>query len=536
MKLSDYLDLDATVFNPIRYYDGEFLMPFLATSLNCNAMLSDNAIVENGKNLFDEYVKKEYLQPLANILENRTGHIYPYFVINKLDYEKRKSTKFYYLGYILENFYGMNVIPNEKKNKMFLLQDYDKIKTYYRNLLNEQMSKYSTLIKNINNPRYDELKNLAMEDYKVYCNKIYIKISFEDFLKLRINELKKEIKAINKLFNLFNKKIDTNKLMECFDFDTLALLSAYTSILQCETNLGIYNKVDYCLEVCQYYVQAVEQLRKNGLSNYNHSICVDKITGKTIDSNEVLRRYKKIRDEHLEYVSVQLDSDDIGKVLSQANKSAFLQDDVDLSTEEGAKLLDSAIEAIVEQKALKASWKIIPKGVAKENSEKIIHKIHTEITDQEAARRVEYSYKFFEYNADIKDKKARRSKTKYLYSLQGVGGFEGYTAYIYPTGKVVFEIYFEDEKTFKPVKYHATYVTDLYHFIELSKLSKQKVTEKLRKDSRLGKKFYHRKNMHKWADEIERSIGTIDYTDDVIAYINNLLKSGELSATNFSKK
>lgn len=536
MKLSDFLDLNSTVFNPVRYYDGEFLIPCIDTEFKGNTILRDNSIVKGGKNLFAEYVKEEYLLPLYKILDSKAGHTFPYIIINKHDYEKNKSTKFYFVGYILENLHGMSVLSDEKKYKIFELQDIDKMKTYYRNLLNEQLYKYLLLKKNVKNPKFFELKQLAMKDYTFYCNRIAQQITFEQFLSIRTNEIKKEMKSLNKLFDFFSKKINTEKFIECFDFDTLALIIAYTSVVQCETHLEMLgNQVDYCLIFCDYYIHAIENLRKNGVEKYNHTIVIDKKTGESIDTNTVLMRYKKIRNEHPEYILIDLTGENIEKILKKANKTTFLHGDMDISTEEGSKILDEAIRTILEQKALKASWKLIPKGDTKARADKIISKIHTEISDQEAARRVEYSYKFFEPNADIQDNDARRCKYNYIYSLQGVGGFEGYTAYVYPTGKVVFEIYFEDEKTFKPLKYHATYVTDLYHFVELSKLPKQKVTEKMRKDSRLGKRLYHRTDMDKWASDIERSLGSMDYTDDVVAYINSLIQSGELTAPNLTK-
>lgn len=533
MKLSDYLDLNACVFNPVRYYDGESVFPHLDLSFVYSRLLESNSKVENGKSLFAEFVKKYYLMPLYEVDGVKRGHIAPYFVINKSENESRKRIKFFYLSYILENFLCMNTISEEKKIKLFNQNGMSKMKIYYRNLLNEQLQKYLTFKKNINNPKYIELRQNIEKDFIFYQRCLFDKLSFEDFLKIRINEFQREIKGIDKLFKLFEKKIDTDELMKCFDFDSLALIIAFSSISQCEEHLKKDNKVDYCIEFCEYYFLALKTLEEKSGTEYNHEITIDYKTGKKISSKELYLRFKKIKADHPEYVTINIDSNEFEQVFKDANK---VPTDIDISTVEGAKALDDAIGTILEQKALKASWKIIPKGATKERADLIFHKIHTEITDEEAARRVEYCYKFFEPNADGSDKNARRCKIDYLYSLQGVGGFEGYTAYIYRTGKVVFEIFFEDEKTYKPVKYHATYVTDLYHFIELSKLTKQQVTEKLKKDSRLGRKYYHRHDMDKWASEIESGIGSFDYTDDVIAYINSLLKSGELTATTLSKK
>jgi len=535
MNLRDYLDLDMCVLNPVMYLDGEFSFPFVSANLEYSSLLYLNAKIENDKNLFGQYIIDNYLLPLSKVLGHKRGHSLPAIIVNKEENEKRKSAKLYFLSYILENFMGMNTISIEKKYKLLEQKGLKKIKIAYRNLLNEQLQKYNLLKNNINNSKYNELKDNIHKDYLFLIINNNLQMTFEEFVVKRIRELKIEINNIDKLFKIITQNIDVEEFIKCFDFDKLALFIAYSAVYQCEMNFSFLgNKVDNCLQFCEYYFFAVKKLKEETNQEYNPSVIIDR-NKNTIDVNGVYKRYKKIRDEHPEFGMEQFTLSEIPDIFKKANKAVNCSN-LDLSTEEGSKILDDALETLRNEKALKASWKIIPKGKIVDRAERIINAIRTEITDEEAARRVEYCYKFFEPSADINDKNARRCKYNYLYSLQGVGGFEGYTAYIYPTGRVVFEIFFEDEKTFKPVKYHATYVTDLYHFIELSKLSKQEITLKLKKDSRLGRKYYHRKDMDKWANEVESGIGNQNYTEDVIAYINSLLKTGELSASNIKKK
>ena len=203
MSLKDYLNLDTCVFNPIRYYDGEFVFPFLDVNFKYSPLLMANAKVENGKNLFTSFAQKYYLTPLAQFKGSKAGQIMPYIIINKGENEKRKSAKFYIYAYIMDSFLSMTSTSLEKKYKIFEMPNMDKVKIHYRNILNEQLQKYLLLKKNIDNPKYAELKEAINYDYKYYLRRINSSISFELFISIRIKELQHEIRNIDKIFRFF---------------------------------------------------------------------------------------------------------------------------------------------------------------------------------------------------------------------------------------------------------------------------------------------------------------------------------------------
>ena len=108
----------------------------------------------------------------------------------------------------------------------------------------------------------------------------------------------------------------------------------------------------------------------------------------------------------------------------------------------------------------------------------------------------------------------------YLYRMYGINEFTGYNAYVFPTGKVILEKQMEED--FR--KSSATYVMNLENFVELSKLSRQQLKEKIGNNELEGvTRIYHVQDMDNWKRKIMSHISGERYTDEVKSYINKLV-------------
>lgn len=120
--------------------------------------------------------------------------------------------------------------------------------------------------------------------------------------------------------------------------------------------------------------------------------------------------------------------------------------------------------------------------------------------------------------------------SNYIYKIFGINKFEGYIGYIYPNGRVVMEKFYDDIKNKKVSTLSATYIMNIYNFIEISKLNKIEIIDLIMNNPSSNiYRVYHVKNIKNWAAKVSQYISGNDYTKDVISYIDNLINKNTIS-------
>ena len=121
------------------------------------------------------------------------------------------------------------------------------------------------------------------------------------------------------------------------------------------------------------------------------------------------------------------------------------------------------------------------------------------------------------------------NNSPYKYRLSGINKFEGYIGYIYSNGVVLFEKFYENEKTGRIAKNSATYVMNIYNFLELSKLSRSEIIKSLKDGSITDVyRIFHSENMEKWTQDVSRAITGSDYSNVDLEYITDLINQNTL--------
>jgi hypothetical protein len=194
--------------------------------------------------------------------------------------------------------------------------------------------------------------------------------------------------------------------------------------------------------------------------------------------------------------------------------------EIDLSSKDGGELLSLLFQMIEKEKDLFASWVILPRGEIDNRNSKsteLGEKRHNTIDNDLHIKRMLFSRDFL-------------NNSPYKYRLSGINKFEGYIGYIYSNGVVLFEKFYENEKTGRIAKNSATYVMNIYNFLELSKLSRSEIIKSLKDGSITDVyRIFHSENMEKWKQDVSRAITGSDYSNVDLEYITNLINQNTLS-------
>ncbi len=537
MKFQDVFDLNISLFNQPVFNDSEW---FLGGGDNPtkpkSVYLELNAKVENGKNKYKEFIKEEFYNPLSKILGIKTGvNAFTPRICFGLDEKTGKTTRsitFSYLIFLIENLYSLEIAEEQRgdfiiefidfaaedANKLELL---DKCKKYNK----LELKCYRDVLEKGNeSPYYEKTWNLYKHYVKVLGN-----MPFKNFLNSRIEAITRFNIYGKECIEIFEREINTDKLLDAFEYDKFALIAAYSILNQSRITVERTGKVDSAIIYVRNYVSAVQEYRKYDKS-YNPFIYVynDKDEKVKVTTEQIIKEYNRVLMEHNEFSVYTVYLDDLKKLLTLDGMSEEQQSTIDFSTEEGAQLLTSIVNRLKSRQELAASWQLLPQGKKEDTAkhEHDINKIYESLTSDEAIRRRVIGREFLENNAEL----------PYIYRLRGINNFSGYIGYIYANGSVVFEQYYENENTHKVVRSGATYIMNIFNFIQMSILSKTEIINLLQHDkSQDITRVYHRKDMDKWKNEIYTILTNKQYTKDVKAMIEFLIQNGILNQNNLQK-
>lgn len=516
MKLKDILPSEE-LFHPQTFYEGEWLLGGPNSLDGEKDILILNAKKINGKNMYEEFLEKYFYTPISDIIGSvsMSRVFFPRILLTEKN--EKRQVLFSLPIFLCQQLAGL--LNASKATEEFLelgsqeSSEKDWV-TFIKGELKKERKFYYDVFKNGNkSSNYAQVYQLYL-DYIRYSE---TEIPFDIFLDGKISACTKLLVASRYYPDFFSKEIPLEPFLQAFDYDTLCLVAAKSSIDNCKATEKRVNLVDNSIGFVRSYLDSVDELREEN-PDYNCAIVViDEETGyrKTIKIEDIERDYKAILARHPEFSFIVTNKQEIETLLKREGMDT---DQFDPSLRRDLKTLESLLLKIRSSRELAAEWEFIPKGTGEIStaSRGISNIPNQTLSEDEKIRRMLIGRDFLE-NSD------------YAYKIYGIHKFEGYVGYIYPNETVIFEKYYENVKTAKIAVSSATYVMDLYNFMELSKLSKTEIINIIHTDSSANvRRVFHRENMDRWKSEVAQVISGSDYTNEVLSYVDDLISHNSL--------
>lgn len=237
------------VYKPLIMYYGEWEL--------ING-LEELSLENKGKNMFEEFLNRYYYMPLTVIFKDeQLARSFKYAICSRLGDSGRTL-------YFSKNAFLRNVISNADElinsSGEEVFQEIKKAirvrKDVYRDVDNNgEASKY-----------YEEIKNeyinceldITLEEYVTLCKKKYTKL----------------LSGYNAVLDLFDKSINVDRFIKCFNPDQLYLYTVYSLLQHSKKHYDSYGKLDYNIVVLDSYRELIDELRKKD-SFYNSYITLD---------------------------------------------------------------------------------------------------------------------------------------------------------------------------------------------------------------------------------------------------------------------
>ncbi len=243
------------IYKPIVTYYGEWSL---------GAGLEDIANIKRGKNLYKEFLNRYYFMPLNVIFSNdKIIDSFEAGICSKVSKKGRSLffSKRSFLRNIVTNI--DDLIDNNGEEAYKAIKKAIRIKKdIYRDVYN--------------NGEASEYYNQVMNEYLKYSNTD----TFEEFVKLCKRQYTRLLSGYNSVMDLFDKPINIDKFIDCFDINKLYLYTCWVLLKHSINYFDRYNNLDYTIEFVASYKNVVGAIREKD-PFYNASISVVK-DGETI--------------------------------------------------------------------------------------------------------------------------------------------------------------------------------------------------------------------------------------------------------------
>lgn len=164
---------------------------------------------------------------------------------------------------------------------------------------------------------------------------------------------------------------------------------------------------------------------------------------------------------------------------------------------------------------LSANWELIP------DSRGLDEAFTVNVSKRTIGMSEEEKEKYREHLMNIYlEKKSFHESQDPFCTLQGLGTFDGYIAYVHSNGCVVLEKYFDNVNTGRVSMGDAIYIMDFSDFHRLSQLTKRELI-----DSKQCKRVIHRGN---WQSRVLEEIKSSSSKSDVSESYKSLVKTGSI--------
>ena len=515
MTIQQCFDINE-IFNPSLFYTGEVIMGNAFPAMD---VLDLNSKTKSGAKRYLEFLNKSYFSPLAKILnsDSLARSFHPVISMTHTN-EGTRTTKFSYQSFIMCKISG--TLEPERYTQEFLELGNDasveELSTFLKKIQREERKKYDDVL---NNGRSSKYFPVVFSLYQDHIRQSGNSISFQTFVSSVHSGAHKTTIATRYLGEFFEREIDIDELIRCFDYDKLCLIAAYSIMEGCKIVEEHSNLVHNPAIFVTKYIEAVEELRTKD-PKYNCSIRVyDEKTGgiKNYSVDQVIEEHRALLARHPEFRRFHISLDRIYELLRMYNYDEEFIANFDPQTKD-AEIVMGILQKIEDNRSLLASWNIIPKGKSdRPEPLPVPTDPHIPLPEQEKIRRMIISKNYLE-------------NSSYLFRLEGINEFEGYQGYLYPNGTVIFEKYYDNIKTKKVASGSATYVMNLNNFVEVSKLTKSEIISKINKGEVEGvSRIFHREDMERWKSDVIKAITGSDYSIQVEQYIGELLETNQVS-------
>ncbi len=226
------------VFKPLIMYYGEWeLLPRLE-----EISLKD----KNGKNLFEAYLERYYYTPLSVIFKDEElSRSFKYAICSRLGESGRSL-------YFSKKAFLRNVIANADE---IVENSGDEIYQEIKKALRDRKDVYRDVDKNGESSRYYE----TIKKEYVSCG---YDVELEEFVSLCKKKYTRLLSGYNAVLDLFDKAINVDKFIACFEPIQLYLLTCYSLLKHSEKHYEEYGKLDYNIVVLDSFRELVDKVRK----------------------------------------------------------------------------------------------------------------------------------------------------------------------------------------------------------------------------------------------------------------------------------
>ena len=228
------------------------------------------------KSLFEEFLNRYYYMPLNVIFKDEElVHSFKWAICSRLGSSGRNLyfSKRAFLRSVMANADDVVEAGGEEIYKDVKKAIRDR-KNVYRDV--EKLGSKSEF--------YGEIK-------KEYTS-CALDISFEEYIVLCKKKFTKLLSGYNAVLDLFDKTINLDRFIKCFDLDQLYLYTAYSIYSFNKRNYEAYGKLDYNVVIIDNYRDMVNNVRKKD-KFYNSHIMVGDNEIYTID--DLFKEYDELQ-------------------------------------------------------------------------------------------------------------------------------------------------------------------------------------------------------------------------------------------------
>lgn len=475
--------------NPLLSYSGSYFFQNFDCAFHQYDPKKDilwlNAKVQNGKNLYEEFVNKYFYDVLdLDIPKSLRQAFYPVIESDLSKDGKGRYLHFNYVPSLWNILEDVSLIPTIPIDEVELAK-------YVKKHLIQKRNQMIDVIQNWEkSPYYEEVKQ-RFDFHNMEMTPILLDRQREVFTKLIFI-----VKGMDESF--FNQRIHPEIFFSCIDLDKFYLLASKCVFDYTLRTLQIENNYHKSLVEAFNYLQVVQDLK---IPNYNPVI-----------------RYYNEKTKKIESYSFKDLKHDLTTFLAKyPNIQFFLVPTAEIETlgiERDAKQLETYTDTILQSKKedISCGWEIIRKGERKEKETK--EPVHPRF---QTPKEKDFYLSFMK-------RKLFFESSNYLCRIVGINNFNGYQGYIYPSGMVVFEKLYEDVEAGKiSKKSNATYIMNLDNFVDFSKLTKPEIMKFIKNTA--NPQICRKNHNETWEERMRSMMEGKGYTEEIEKKIEALISS-----------
>lgn len=500
MAIEKYLK-PSDVFDPIPTYDGQWVF-----SLDEN--FSRNAIVDGDINLFIKFMEENYCKPLYEIFKTKRILDLPVKMISTPNENKQgRCLRFSKVDFFIEltAFLNQNIDRYGKDKDVHyedimnlankIPEEHEITNLAFSEALKTKAEKLKDVMNNEINSKYFEA---AMKDYAPYKGRL----DFSTYIRNNYNLTIDFQNGLLQLGNFFDKKIDFEKFVACFDYDKFYLLMTKIVLEVCYEREKGTGYIDNCYPYLYRYKRAMDKVVEEN-KKYDPRIFYKTSKGQKnprYSRWQFMEEFKILMERHPEAKVIVLPE------LAEGEIDKY----------KDINLIKKIVAIYGEETSV--NWKFLPQGETIKKSEFTRRK-------EPGSSKVDKDKLIDEVNMriDIMEKSGYLGRP-----IKGLDTFSGYYAFVYSNGKVILEKFWENEETLNPAVGCATYVMTIDNFIEMSKISKLNLIEYMKTLPESGIKRIFHTSVNNWQRCLNDEINGTYRLEDAIAFIESL-KSGALN-------